>query len=653
MISKKKKTPDLPASCLMLSVLLTLSLPCIALAQRELHWDRLDVEARLDAAGRLHVTETHAMVFTGDWNGGERKFNIRPQQQLTFTRISRLSAAGRRDLHEDSSLLNIDDYAWTDARTLRWRSRLPTDPPFAGTAITYALEYQLSGILVKRGDRYVLDHDFAFPDRNGTIDRFVLRLTLDPAWQPLSEVQKVYMASGLASGHRFVLTIPMRYAGSGQPAAREGPSPASIAMALLILLGATALAMLGFFWREESWGRFVPVTTNQIDDRWIAEHILKYPAEVVGAAWDDSIGTPEVVALIARLVREGKLESEVAGNGSGKPSMTLRLKVDRSTLDGHERTLVDALFFDGRTESSTEDVRSHYSDRGFNPIEVIRSELDARVQLLLESGDSPGPNGLTSAMLFLACAAMLAGAWYLGGTDGATPFFLAIAALAVAGIARIPGVVFRTRMDWGRKAALLSFLPAMAFAAATAAFLWRSVGRSDIDLSLLMVVASVALSLWVTNFSIRGMKSRPSRAAVALRKKLTAARAFFSAELRRPQPALRDDWYPWVLAFGLGEQADAWSTGPAATTTSTDRPTFQSESASSDSSAPARPEWTGFGGGRSGGAGGGAAWSAAAVGMAASVPSPASSGSDSSSGSSSGGGDSGGGSSGGGGGGGW
>jgi len=629
-----------------------LSLPGSALAQRELHWDRLDVEARLDAAGSLRVTETHAMVFTGDWNGGERKFNTRRQQRLLFTRISRLSAAGPRDLHEDRSLLNIDDYAWTDARTLRWRSRLPTDPPFAGTAITYALEYQLSGVLLKDGDRYVLDHDFAFPDRNGTIDRFVLRLTLDPVWQPLSEVQKVYMASGLAAGHHFVLSIPMRYVGSGQPEAREGPSRTSIAMALLILLGATALAMLGFFWREGSWGRFEPVTTDQIDDRWIAEHILKYPAEVVGATWDDSIGTPEVVALIARLVREGKLESEVAGPGAGKPSMTLRLKVDRSTLDGHERMLVDALFFDGRTESSTEDVRSHYSDQGFNPVEVIRSELDARVQLLLESGGSPGAIGLTTSILwFLACAAMLAGAWYLGGTDGANPLFLAIGALAVAGIGRIAGVVFRTRMDWGRGAALFSFLPAMTFAAATAAFLWRSVGRGD-DLSLLMVAASVALSLWVTNSSIRVMRSRPSRAAVALRKKLTAAREFFRAELRRPRPALRDDWYPWVLAFGLGEQADAWSTERAATTTST-ASTFQSQRPSSDSSAPAAPEWTGFGGGRSGGAGGGTAWSVAAAGMAASVPSPASSGSDSSSGGSSGGGDSGGGSSGGGGGGGW
>ena len=205
MISKKKRTPDLLASCLMLSVLLTLSLPRIALAQRDLHWDRLDVEARLDAAGRLHVTETQSMVFTGYWNGGERTFKVRPPQMLSFTGISRVAAGGLLDLRENRTLSSVDDYAWTDARTLRWRSRLLTDPPFARTAMTYVLRYQLSRILVRKGDEYRLDYDFAFPDRAGTIDRFNLRLTLDSAWQPLTGIQEVYATSGLEPGRVFVL----------------------------------------------------------------------------------------------------------------------------------------------------------------------------------------------------------------------------------------------------------------------------------------------------------------------------------------------------------------------------------------------------------------------------------------------------------------
>jgi len=628
-------------------VLLSLSIPRLALAQRELHWDRLDVDARLDAAGRLQVTETQAMVFTGDWNGGERKFNIRARQKLSFVLLSRVYGGELRALNEARRLLSVDDYTWTDARTLRWRSRLPTDPLFAHTPITYVLRYQLSGILVANGDRYLLDHDFAFPDRTGTIDSFVLRLTLDPAWQPLSEVRKVYMASGLAQGHSFVLTIPLRYTGVGQPVAREGPSLPAIAIAISIVLGVTALAVLAFFAREESYGRFAPVTTDQIDGTWISEHILKHPAEVVGAAWDDSIGTPEVVALMARMVSEGKLESDVTGQGGGKGSMTLRLKADRSTLEGHERTLVEALFFDRRTETSTKEVKAHYSDTGFDPAAAIRSELDTQVRLLLEAGDAPRPNRLVGLAWFLACAGMLLGAWYLGDAEGAVALFVGVGALVAAGVARAAGVIFRTRMDWGRRAALLCLLPALTVAAATAAFLWLWVAKGAIDLHPLMLVAIVALSLWVTYSSITGLKSRGSRAAVAFRKKLTTGRKFFSSELRRPQPALRDEWYPWVLAFGLGEQADAWSAQRVSTTVP-DRTRFQREPSSGDASSSSRDGWTGFGGGRSGGGGGGAAWSVAAASMAAPVPAP-SSNSDTSSGGSS---DSGG-SSGGGGGGGW
>src|ERR1019366_9664228 len=53
-----------------------------ALAQKSLHWRALDVKARLDADGSLHVVERHAMVFTGDWNGGERSFRLFPGQRL-------------------------------------------------------------------------------------------------------------------------------------------------------------------------------------------------------------------------------------------------------------------------------------------------------------------------------------------------------------------------------------------------------------------------------------------------------------------------------------------------------------------------------------------------------------------------------------------
>ena len=63
-----------------------------------------------------------------------------------------------------------------------------------------------------------------------------------------------------------------------------------------------------------------------------------------------------------RLVAEGKLQG-----GAKKKSMSLHLAVDRDTLDGYERPLVDGLFFQKRTDTSTELVQRHYSKKGFEP----------------------------------------------------------------------------------------------------------------------------------------------------------------------------------------------------------------------------------------------------------------------------------------------
>ena len=75
-----------------------------------------------------------------------------------------------------------------------------------------------------------------------------------------------------------------------------------------------------------------------------------------------------MTATIARLVAEGKLETRV----DGEKELHMKLKVDRDTLGVHERALVDGLFFGGRKETSTTDVRSHYKSKGFNPTSLIQ-----------------------------------------------------------------------------------------------------------------------------------------------------------------------------------------------------------------------------------------------------------------------------------------
>src|SRR5450830_408235 len=151
---------------------------------KELKWSRFDVSAKLDADGRLHVVERQAIVFTGDWNGGFRKFRKSVGQKLDFEGLSRVDkAAGQSHSLSPGDLSGVDQYKWIDSTTLWWRSRLPSDPEFDHTEIVYEVRYTWSNILVHSGDTYRLDHDFAFPDRDNVIEKFTLDLSIDPAWR--------------------------------------------------------------------------------------------------------------------------------------------------------------------------------------------------------------------------------------------------------------------------------------------------------------------------------------------------------------------------------------------------------------------------------------------------------------------------------------
>jgi uncharacterized membrane protein YgcG len=639
---------------LLLILMLCCIVPRAQAAERELRWDALDVEARLNADGVLDVIERHTMVFTGDWNGGERVFNVRPRQKLEFVDLVRMDAktGSPQPLQEASVPDNVDEFTWTDRRTLRWRSRLPSDPPFENTRLTYVLYYRLSGILRKDDTQYRIDHDFAFPDRSGPIARFTLNLDLDPAWQPLADFRNQYSADSLEPGQSFVLDIPLRYAGSEVPVSIDTARPIEIRLAVITILGGFALFVLAFVARERSLGRFAPVDPPGIDGAWIENNILAHPAEVVGAAWDGRVGASEVVALIARMTAEGKLESQAEGGDS----MTLRLMVGRDALTGHERALVDGLFFDNRTETSTKQVQQHYQGRGFDPAIVVRPRIDERVKKALPPGDSRVGRWPGLALGLIGVALLL---WFAFSQPeiGAVAVGVAIASLFLGMLLQIPGYLFRSRMDWGLGAAALLLLPALLVVLGVSAFLWFAAGTGAIELPWTMTAALTALALAISNGSINGLKSRQSREAIAFRKRLTTGRSYFLRELEKPQPDLQDSWYPWLLAFGLGRQVDVWSSHHSTTTTSASSWSHHTSHSSSSSSSPSSPSsspssstntgWSG-GGGLSGGAGASGTWAAAAAGMAAGVAAPSSSSSGGGSSSSSSGG-----SSGGGGGGGW
>ena len=639
---------------LLLALLPALATAALPAQERDLHWRAIDVDARLDRDGVLHVRERQVMVFTGDWNGGERRFDVRVGQHFELERLARIdSVDGRAVPLREGDLAEVDNYGWGENRTLRWRSRLPTDPPFAGTALTYEIDYTLGNILVPAGDGYVLDHDFAFADRSGAIDSFTVRLSLDDAWQAAPGFTGVFRTASLPPGEGYVVNVPLRYVLAGRPAGVEvGAAP----VVRFAIAGALVVALLALFARfvarERSSGRFVPlVPPESIDEAWLRAQLFSMLPEEAGALWDDSTSAPEVAAVLARLVGEKKLASEVKSKGKGifaQHVLHLRLLVDRDQLRGYERALVDALFQKGANSTSTDDVRARYKKTGFDPAAQIREALKLRAANLPGGkGVQAKPSRRPTLLLLAAAVALLVLAGVRRETDALVAAVGAGVALATYLIAASQAAFWQSRV---RNAAphMLRFVVPVALGVAWL-LLVMAEGRHRAGALVLAGLALLAIAVWNSVLNIATARQSPER--LALRRRLAAAREYFRRELKQPAPALRDEWYPYFLAFGLGGEVDRWFKafgGESAAVVSASRGASLGM-AGGGSSRSGGPEFSGFGGG-GGFSGGGSSgsWSAAVSSFAAGVSAPSSS----SSGGSSGGGG-GGGSSGGGGGGGW
>ncbi len=632
------------------AALLLLLLPASLWSQpRSLHWQSLEVEARLDGDGRLHVRERHHMVFTGDWNGGQRGFRLESDQRLELQGIERedLETHSRVPLAESRDLSRIDDYAWTDSTTLRWRSRLPSDPPFQNAERVYVLDYTLENILVPTEEGYLLDHDFAFPERPGPILSFSLELSLDGIWSPKEELAARIVREKLQPGESVVVRAPLGYRGEGAPSAVRLGAAAPI-RGVLSLSFAAALAAIAFLFHrgEEVLGRFAPLTpVSAIDRSWLDANVFSMLPEEVGAAWDESTSAPEVAAVIARLVSEGKLKTEVYRTpGLFKSSEHLRMEllVDRDSFSGYEGILVRALFVSGKV-TDTVKIRKHYEDRGFNPASLLRDPLKQRVRRLLSRSGATRQVSRKPALWLLFASLLVLAASALFDPKGTLLLLPRLLfSTFLYGLGLIAALVYRKRVEGLLSGALPFLVPAASLAAIAFSLLYFNPERNGF--LALFGFSLFLLALLTSLFNMA--KFRQGSHAIELRKKLASARRYFARELSQPDPRLEDRWFPYLIAFELGPDVDRWFRAYGAvgraSGTSTDFPSTSSGGSGSSSSRP----WTG-GGGAFGGAGATGSWAAAVGGVAAGVAAP----SESSGGSGGGGG--GGGSSGGGSGGGW
>jgi uncharacterized membrane protein YgcG len=622
---------------------LALGLAAAAVRGRELHWRALDVQARLDASGVLHVVERHAMVFTGDWNGGERKFRVFPGQALNFQTLSRIDADGQTHTLSAGDLSAVDEFAWKDPATLRWRSRLPGDPPFQETELVYEIAYSLSGVLVKEGDRYLLDHDFAFPDRPGPIESFRLDLSLDPAWKPGVRFPGKLSRGPLPPGEGVVLRLPLAYAGSGRPAvSRTVTGPFARLATFLVLAAAIVFLGLSFRAREKGLGRLAPLTpAASIDEAWLEDRLFPLAPEEAGALWDEAIGRPEVAAVLARLSAGKKIETRA----EGKKKLSMRLLVPLDSLSGYDRDLLRGFFFDGRTEVDTDAIRAHYRSSGFDPVSRVRPGLERRLKSLPDFGDrSKVPPRWPTPILIAAGAIVLVLSGVTGEEQPGTIIGVGIMHAILYGVGCLCAYAYQKRVTrLAAFSAIFLWVPALFLL-----FSWAGL-RSGGGSGPMLLFGVLLLRLGILNGIFNVAKTRNGSKRIVRRKELASARGFFIHELSGPSPRLRDEWFPYVVAFGLTGDADRWfhaygAAGETGSSGSSGRGTSASSSAGSGSGGSGA--WTG-GGGAFGGAGASGSWAAAAGALAAGVAAPSSSSGGG------GGGGGGGGSSGGGGGGGW
>jgi uncharacterized membrane protein YgcG len=633
--------------------LLFLLLPASLSSQpRSLYWKSLEVTARLDEEGRLHVVERHAMIFTGDWNGGERTFRLAPDHRLELQSIERedFESHTRIPLRQNELISGIDDYAWTDPTTLRWRSRLPTDPSFENSERVYVLEYVLENVLIPTDEGYLLDHDFAFPDRPGPILSFSLDLSWDGSWSPAAELPGRLARENLPPGAGVVVRAPLLYQGEGSPSGvRTGAAYLSRALLGLAFAGAAFAIGVLFYRGEKDLGRFAPLTPlTSIDPSWLEANLFSMLPEEAGAAWDDSTGAPEVGAVLARMVSEGKLKTEVyrtPGVLRASENLRMELLVDRNTLSGYESSLVRALFVSGDV-TDTEKIRKHYRNRGFDPSAILTGPLTQRLAKVLKSSKARRRISKKPAFLLFLASVVLIAVEALTDPAGLPHVLgLCVVVVPVYLVGLLAALAYRKRVVRLLPWSLSFLLPAALIAAIALAFLYANPSKNGA--LALAGLASFALALLTSLFN--AAKFRAGALAIDVRKKLASARRYFAWELSKRHPHIDDRWFPYLVALELGPNVDRWfrsfgslsSDGPAP---------GGSISSGGGSSGRSSPTWTG-GGGAFGGAGATGSWAAAVSTVASGVAAPSESSSGGSGGGSSGGG--GGGSSGGGGGGGW
>jgi len=386
------------------------------------------------------------------------------------------------------------------------------------------------------------------------------------------------------------------------PAFSVAPLALRAAAVALVLLGAL-LVFWGWIRRENALGRSAPLPPEtSVDADWLERHVLSLPPELVGTAYDQRVAAPEVAAVLARMCGESKLASRVAAGARGWNNLELWLLVEREELVGYERELVDGLFGSSRTTSADRIQQQHHS-RGFEPAALLRRPLRAACDAAL--GVRPArrwPLGLALGVVALGLVLTLR-----ADRSAIVPVLLAAGVGALGPLSGILIFAPRYRRDPTRPASSARACVALAGASILA------LAALIVALPSLPPLAPLSLAAWGLLGAVlvaSAAASRESAGGLALRRNLFAARRYLAAELERPEPRLRDEWLPYLIALELSAEVDRWYQAFGRIETAARRQVAQR----AESAGGTAPLWTGGAGGL-GGVGPSGPWIAATAGL--------------------------------------
>jgi hypothetical protein len=569
---------------------LTLAGPAIGMAlawaapaRADVVWTLLDVQARLDDAGRLHVVETHHLRLEDGLAEGLslfREFGLGADQSLVLHRLTRMGPGAEEVPLERRDVSGPDEFQYYALGHAHYS--IPPLPPGSELALRFEYEvvnavapafgigaapgplgeeWHLASPIARarqiladwreaRPDpqrRYRLDHDVLFPSRDGPafqVRQVDYRLEYAEAWRmvdPEAELATVIPDVSYRVRQLF------EYLPEGRPSgAAFEPAVLRLASIAALLLGAAVLwlALLAI----EGLG-----TRGKVDRAFVEETLRGLAPEQVSALAGEVTVAPDPERLLVRLALERKLAIEVRppADPDGEPEVRLRLLVPPSAQGELEREFLEPLF-SGRTEVSSTALAERYAEEGFDPRAHLESLLRARTPT--------EPRGRLSL--------------------AALPF----AAVALAGVGIQLHAVVALR-DVLPLVAVANALTAMGLLGLWPGSWWHGARPRRSAVSLLLLPLG-ALLLAVLAFELAFERPLPAQAwagaAIAAggaygvvlarsrmpssgdpwrtRRALARVARYARAELRRARPRLDDRWIPHLEALGLGPEVARWHT---------------------------------------------------------------------------------------------